>query len=86
MDDEDCLAYFHRWRMIRLLQEIRDEVGSETFEQIWLHFGSIRSAGFSLEEIVQTDKSVLIDREPYAEDSEESVEASEEDSVEEMHD
>ena len=36
VDDERCLAYFHRWRTIKLLQEVQEEVGTSTFEQVWL--------------------------------------------------
>lgn len=45
---------------------LRPQVGTSTFEQIWLHFASIRNAGYSLEEIMGTDTSVLIDREAFA--------------------
>eukprot|EP00928_Gymnodinium_smaydae_P018917 TRINITY_DN17207_c0_g1_i1.p1 TRINITY_DN17207_c0_g1~~TRINITY_DN17207_c0_g1_i1.p1 ORF type:complete len:542 (+),score=83.67 TRINITY_DN17207_c0_g1_i1:149-1774(+) len=72
--DDECLAYFHRWRTIKLLQEVREEVGAETFEQVWLHFASVRRAGYELEDIVHTDTSVLIDRDAFvAEESDEGV-------------
>jgi hypothetical protein len=66
VSDERCLAYFHRWRTIKLLQEVREEIGASTFEQVWLHFGSVRSAGYEIEEIIHTDTSTLIDREGIA--------------------
>ena len=36
VDDEQCLAYFHRWRTIKLLQEVQEEVGLSIFQQVWL--------------------------------------------------
>ncbi|CAK0838181.1 unnamed protein product [Prorocentrum cordatum] len=69
--DDRCLAYFHRWRTIKLLQEVRDDVGADTFEQVWLHFASVRRAGYELEDIVHTDTTMLIDRDAYGDDSEE---------------
>jgi len=65
VDDARCLAYFHHWRTIKLLQDVRNEIGSSTFEQLWLHFESIRNAGYELEEVVHTDTSVLIDRDAW---------------------
>lgn len=32
VDDDRCLAHFHRWRTIELLQEVREQIGSSTFE------------------------------------------------------
>lgn len=62
VDDDRCLAYFHRWRTIQLLQEVRTQIGASTFEEIWLHFETVRNAGYEIEEIIHTDTSVLIDR------------------------
>ncbi|CAK9092304.1 unnamed protein product [Durusdinium trenchii] len=81
VDDEQCLAYFHRWRTIKLLQEVQEEVGLSIFQQVWLHFASIRSAGYSLEEIMGTDTSILIDREGFAESYDSLPDGTESDDV-----
>lgn len=62
VDDDRLLSYFHRWRTIKLLQSVLVEIGNSTFEQVWLHFDSVRNAGYELEDIFHTDTSMLIDR------------------------
>jgi len=81
-DDDTCLAYLHRLRTIRLLQEVRVRVGAEVFENVWRHFDSVRNAGFDLDDILFTDTSSFIDRGGWA-DEEEEEEDAEEDEEEE---
>ena len=60
-----CLEYFHRFQTIKKLQEVRDLVGHESLSLAFETFDSIKNAGYSLSEIIETDTTVLIDREEY---------------------
>ena len=48
-----------------MLQEVRREVGNDTFDQVFEHFDSIKNSGYTVEEIVSTGTDTLIDREEY---------------------
>ena len=61
-DDEKCVDYLHRHKTIRLLQKVIDEVGLDNFKAVFEHFKSIKNAGYTVEEVVQTDTEHLIDR------------------------
>jgi hypothetical protein len=82
VDDDTCLAHFHRHRTLKLLQEVRAGVGAETFEQVWLHFDSVRNAGFDIDDVFFQDTSSLINRDAWC-DEEEGEEESEEMDLEE---
>jgi hypothetical protein len=41
-------------------------VGAEVFEQVWLHFDSIRNAGFEMDQILFSDVSNFINRDGYS--------------------
>ncbi|CAB9511898.1 IBR domain [Seminavis robusta] len=64
-DDERCLDYFHRFQTIRLLQQVRAEVGTKEFDAAFEAFDSLRNSGYTLEEIISTDTTTLIDREDF---------------------
>ena len=41
-------------------------MGAEVFEQVWLHFDSIRNAGFEMDQILFSDVSNFINRDGYS--------------------
>ena len=73
VDDDTCLAFFHRRRTIKLLQGVRDDIGDDVFQQAWLHFDSIRNAGFDLGDVLSSLDIPLINRD-YWSDGEDSYE------------
>ena len=61
-DDEKCLDHFHRFRTIQKLQEVLQETGLRDFQAVFEHFESIRNAGYTIDEIIETSTDCLIDR------------------------
>jgi hypothetical protein len=61
-EENTCLEYFHRFQSIKQLQEVQASVGSEEFILAFETFDSIKNAGYTLKEVVDTDTSVLIAR------------------------
>jgi len=64
-DEEKCLDYFHRFQTIRKLQEVRAKVGPGEFAMVFETFDAVKNSGYTLDEIVSTDTTTLIDREEY---------------------
>jgi hypothetical protein len=85
VDDDTCLAFFHRRRTIKLLQGVRDDIGDDVFQQAWLHFDSIRNAGFDLGDVLSRSDIPLINRD-YWSDGEDSYEEDDDDEEEEFYD
>ena len=71
VDDDTCLAFFHRRRTIKLLQGVRDDIGDDVFQQAWLHFDSIRNAGFDLGDVLSRSDIPLINRDYWSDGEEE---------------
>ena len=93
VDDDTCLAFFHRRRTIKLLQGVRDDIGDDVFQQAWLHFDSIRNAGFDLGDVLSRSDIPLINldywsdgEDSYEEDGDEEEEFYDEDEQEENDD
>ena len=82
VDEDMCLAYLHRRRTIKLLQDVRDAIGADVFQQVWLHFDSIRNAGFDLVDVLFTPTHALINREAWLEGGGEGEEEEEEEEEE----
>ena len=85
VDDDTCLAFFHRRRTIKLLQGVRDDIGDDVFQQAWLHFDSIRNAGFDLGDVLSRSDIPLINRD-YWSDGEDSYEEDGDEEEEEFYD
>lgn len=64
-DDDKCLDYFHRFRTIKKLQEVRSEIGPGNFASAFVHFDSIKNSGYAIDEVVNTCTDKLIDRTEY---------------------
>ena len=82
-DDERCLDHLHRHKTICLLQEVLREVGLESFQAVFDHFETIKNAGYTVEEVVETDTENLIDRSDYVQRLEEEEGESDEDDMDE---
>ena len=52
---------------------MRDDIGDDVFQQAWLHFDSIRNAGFDLGDVLSRSDIPLINRD-YWSDGEDSYE------------
>jgi len=61
-DDERCLDYLHRFRTIKLLQDVRGKIGNEAFIGAFVAFDSIKNCGYTYNEIISTCTEKLIDR------------------------
>ena len=61
-DDEKCLDYLHRFKTIKLLQEVREKVGHKKFVGAFVSFESIKNCGYTVNEVVSTETDHLIDR------------------------
>jgi len=61
-DDEKCVDYLHRFKTIKLLQQVREDIGPKDFVSTFVHFAGIRNSGYTVDEIVSTCTDKLIDR------------------------
>ena len=64
-DSENCLDYLHRFRTIKLLQEVLDKIGKEDFVGAFVAFESIKNGGYTYNEIISTCTIKLIDRDDF---------------------
>ena len=64
-DDEKCLNYFHRFRTIKLLQDVLENIGKRAFISAFIEFGSIKNCGYTYADVVSTCTDHLIDRREY---------------------
>jgi hypothetical protein len=58
-DDAQCLIMFHRNRSLRLLREVYEVLGKNRINQLNAHFHVLDSCGFSLEEILREDLTLI---------------------------
>ncbi|CAF2132590.1 unnamed protein product [Rotaria magnacalcarata] len=58
-DDFECLAWFHRNRSLRFLREAFEKLGEERIKQVDAHFNTITTCGFTLEEILEEDLTLI---------------------------
>lgn len=49
--EERCLDRFHKWRALRKLKELRDELGEEQWNQLQETFPTVRNCGYTEQEI-----------------------------------
>jgi hypothetical protein len=61
-EDDRCLEYFHRFRTIKMLQEVKRRVGEKEFEETFSTFDNIKNSGFDLRDIATVGTDLLIDR------------------------
>jgi len=64
-DEEQCLIMFHRNRSLRLLREVFLKLGRERIDKLNRHFHLLDSCGFSIEEILNEDLTLIQGREKY---------------------
>jgi len=64
-DDDKCLDFFHRFKTIKALQAVCDDVGPENFVECFNHFDAAKNSGYTVDEIINTDTDKLIDRTEY---------------------
>ena len=58
-DEELCINRFHRCRSLRLLRELYEELGEERIGALERHFNSVSSSGFTLDEILHEDLTLI---------------------------
>ena len=58
-DEEACLARFHRNRSLRQLREVYELLGEERINALDRHFNILSSCGFTLEEILHEDLTLI---------------------------
>ncbi|CAF1220169.1 unnamed protein product [Rotaria magnacalcarata] len=58
-DEFECLAIFHRNRSLRLLREAFEKLGEERIKQVDAHFNTITTCGFTFEEILEEDLTLI---------------------------
>lgn len=66
-DDEKCLDYLHRFRTIKLLQQVLKKIGKSAFISTFVEFDGIRNCGYTYSEVVSTCTDQLIDRREFLE-------------------
>lgn len=66
-DDEKCLDYLHRFRTIKLLQQVLKKIGKSAFISTFVEFDGIRNCGYTYAEVVSTCTDQLIDRREFLE-------------------
>ena len=49
--EERCLDRFHKWRALRKLKELRNELGEENWNQLRETFPTVRNCGYTEQEI-----------------------------------
>ena len=58
-DEEQCLIMFHRNRSLRLLREVYHVLGEGRIRQLNAHFNILNSCGFTLDEILREDLTLI---------------------------
>lgn len=58
-NEEGCLNRFHRIRTLGLLREVYNALGRETLDALNSHFHSLDSCGFTLDEILREDLTLI---------------------------
>ena len=58
-NEDLCLAVFHRNRSLRLLREVFEKLGEERINALDGHFGILLTCGFTLEEILHEDLTLI---------------------------
>ncbi|CAF1541103.1 unnamed protein product [Rotaria sp. Silwood1] len=58
-DEEQCLVMFHRNRSLCLLREVYQKLGKERMDELDHHFNIISTCGFTLEEILNEDLTLI---------------------------
>ncbi|CAF0939166.1 unnamed protein product [Rotaria sordida] len=58
-NEEDCVIMFHRIRSLRLLREVYEKLGKERINALNRHFRSLDACGFSLNEILHEDLTLI---------------------------
>ncbi|CAM4949719.1 unnamed protein product [Rotaria socialis] len=58
-DEFECLAMLHRNRSLRLLREAFEKLGEERIKQVDDHFNTITTCGFTYEEILEEDHTLI---------------------------
>jgi hypothetical protein len=58
-DEEQCLVIFHRIRSLRLLREIYGILGEERINELNEHFNILTTCGFTLDEILHEDLTLI---------------------------
>lgn len=64
-DDEKCLDYLHRFRTIKLLQDVLHKTGKKAFVSVFVEFDSIKNCGYTYADVISTCTDELIDRREY---------------------
>ncbi|UJR27623.1 hypothetical protein I4U23_008904 [Adineta vaga] len=64
-DEQQCLIMFHRNRSLRLLREVFNKLGKDRIEQLNNHFNILNSCGFTLDEILHEDLTLVNGRDRY---------------------
>jgi len=64
-DDDKCLDYLHRFKTIQALQKARGKTGTKDFVASFVHFEALKNCGYTIDEIMSTDTTHLIDRTEY---------------------
>lgn len=59
-DEEQCLVMFHRNRSLRLLREVYERLGQRCIQELDEHFNIINSSGFTLDEILREDLTLIV--------------------------
>jgi len=66
-DDEKCLDYLHRFRTIKLLQQVLGKIGKSLFINAFVEFDGIKNCGYTVSEVMSTCTDQLIDRRDFLE-------------------
>lgn len=66
-DDEKCLDYLHRFRTIKLLQQVLEKIGKSLFVSAFVEFDGIKNCGYTVSEVISTCTDQLIDRSDFLE-------------------
>jgi hypothetical protein len=61
-DEEQCLIMFHRNRSLRLLRDVYHTLGKDRIKALNDHFHVLDACGFSLEEILREDLTLIAGR------------------------
>ena len=62
VDEDQCLAFFHRLRLLRLLREAFEKIGRECIDELDRHFNIVTTCGFTIDEILHEDLTLIRNR------------------------
>ena len=84
IDEEEveilCVNKFHRWKTLRLLKELKDDLGPEKWDALKATFHTVRECGFTDDEIDAANVPLFVRGQDSDEDGDQEMSGEDQDS------